>query len=66
MRIEQGREIKASQVPARVRDLCRFLSIVDINMIDFIAGTPYIGLRVTNTSRRVVPFVGPVNLDVYP
>ncbi|QEZ92888.1 DNA translocase FtsK [Proteus sp. CD3] len=56
-RIELGRGIKASQVTALVPELCRFLSVVDIKVIDFIAGTPYIGLRVTNTYRRAVPFV---------
>ncbi|MEX9785875.1 DNA translocase FtsK [Providencia manganoxydans] len=56
-RIELGRGIKASQVTALVPELCRSLSVVDIKVIDFIAGTPYIGLRVTNTYRRAVPFV---------
>lgn len=56
-RIELGRGIKASQVTALVPELCRSLSVIDIKVIDFIAGTPYIGLRVTNTYRRVVPFV---------
>ncbi|EMX6285446.1 cell division protein FtsK [Providencia rettgeri] len=56
-RIELGRGIKASQVTALVPELCRFLSIVDIKVVDFIAGTPCIGLRVTNTYRRAVPFV---------
>ena len=56
-RIELGRGIKASQVTALVPELCRSLSVVDIKVIDFIAGTPYIGLRVTNIYRRAVPFV---------
>ncbi|HEM7507713.1 TPA: cell division protein FtsK [Providencia rettgeri] len=56
-KIELGRGIKASQVTALVSELCRSLSVVDIKVIDFIAGTPYIGLRVTNTYRRAVPFV---------
>ncbi|MBQ0436819.1 DNA translocase FtsK [Providencia rettgeri] len=61
-KIELGRGIKASQVTAVVPELCRSLSAVDIKIIDFIAGTPYIGLRVTNTYRRVVPFVDCFNL----
>ncbi|HCI96273.1 DNA translocase FtsK [Providencia rettgeri] len=61
-KIELGRGIKASQVTALVPELCRSLSVVDIKVIDFIAGTPYIGLRVTNTYRRVVPFVDCFNL----
>lgn len=56
-KIELGRGIKASQVTAVVPELCRSLSVIDIKVIDFIAGTPYIGLRVTNTYRRAVPFV---------
>ncbi|MFN6817372.1 DNA translocase FtsK, partial [Proteus mirabilis] len=56
-RIELGRGIKVSQVIALVPELCRSLSVVDIKVIDFIAGTPYIGLRVTNTYRRAVPFI---------
>lgn len=61
-KIELGRGIKASQVIALVPELCRSLSVVDIKVIDFIAGTPYIGLRVTNTYRRVVPFVDCLNV----
>lgn len=56
-RIELGKGIKASQVTALVPELCRSLSVVDIKVIDFIAGTPHIGLRVTNTYRRAVPFI---------
>lgn len=56
-RVELGNGIKASQITTLVPELCRFLSVVDIKVIDFIVGTPYIGLRVTNTYRRVVPFV---------
>ncbi|HEJ9416302.1 TPA: cell division protein FtsK [Proteus mirabilis] len=61
-RIELGRGIKVSQVIALVPELCRSLSVVDIKVIDFIAGTPYIGLRVTNTYRRAVSFVECFNL----
>ena len=56
-RVELGNGIKASQITTLVPELCRFLSVVDIKIIDFIAGTPYIGLRVTNTYRRAVPFI---------
>ncbi|MGL5954841.1 MAG: DNA translocase FtsK [Providencia rustigianii] len=43
-KIELGRGIKASQVTVLVPELCRSLSVVDIKVIDFIVGTPYIGL----------------------
>lgn len=48
--------IRSSQISALIPELCRSLNVTEIRMIDFIPGTPYIGLLVKNESRKTVSF----------
>ncbi len=55
-RIELDAGVRGSQITALIPELCRKLEVVNIQVFEFIAGTPYIGLLVTNTYRKPVSF----------
>ncbi len=55
-RLAPSAGIRSSQISALIPELCRSLNVTEIRMIDFIPGTPYIGLLVKNKFRKIVSF----------
>lgn len=60
-RLKVGAKIQGMHVKSLITELCRALNVINIKVIDFLPGTPYIGLLVTNKYRRVVPFLSCFN-----
>ncbi len=55
-RLKVDAKIRGMHVKSLITELCRALNVINIKVIDFLPGTPYIGLLITNKYRRLIPF----------